>query len=114
MKKYILSPLCSALIVPGLGQILNNNLKKGVYLLAIVFILFIAGTVKLALMVKSILKGLDIDRLDSKVIQERLQGEELSFLWVLLMVFSVVWVYSVLDAFWTAKKLETQTRDHVP
>lgn len=82
--------------------------------MAIVFILFIAGTVKLALMVKSILKGLDIDRLDSKVIQERLQGEELSFLWVLLMVFSVVWVYSVLDAFWTAKKLETQTRDHVP
>ncbi len=114
MKKYILSPLCSALIIPGLGQILNNNLKKGVCLLAIVFILFITGTVKLVFMVKSILKGLDMDKLDFRVIQERLQGEDISVLWVLLMLFSVIWVYSVLDAFWTGKILESQAKDHVP
>jgi len=114
MKKYILSPLCSALIIPGLGQILNNNLKKGGCLLAIVFILFIAGTVKLVFMVKSILKGLDINKLDSRVIQERLQGEDISVLWVLLMIFSVVWIYSIFDAFWTGKKLESQIKDHVP
>lgn len=113
MKKYILSPLCSALIIPGLGQILNNNLKKGCFLLAIVFILFIAGTVKLALMVNFILKGLDMNKLNFRVIQERLQAEDISVLWVLLAVFSMVWIYSVLDAFWTGKKLETQIKDHI-
>jgi len=114
MKKYILSPLCSALVIPGLGQILNNNLKKGVCLLAIVFILFIAGTVKLVFMVKSILKGLDMNQLDFRLIQERLEGEDISVLWALLMIFSVVWIYSVLDAFWMGKKLESQLKDHVP
>ena len=114
MKKYILSPLCSALVIPGLGQILNNNLKKGGCLLAIVFILFIAGTVKLAFMVKSILKGLDMNKLDSRIIQERLQGEDISVLWVLLIFFAMVWIYSVVDAFLTGKKLESQTKDHVP
>ena len=43
MKKYILSPLCSAFIVPGLGQILNGHMKKGVIILSIVFILIVAG-----------------------------------------------------------------------
>ena len=114
MKKYILSPLCSALIIPGLGQVLNNNLKKGVCLLAIVFILFIAGTVKLAFMVNSILKGLGMNKLDLRIIQERLQGEDISVLWVLLAAFSMVWIYSVLDAFWVGKKLESQTKDCVP
>jgi len=114
MKKYILSPLCSALIIPGLGQILNNNLKKGCCLLAIVFILFIAGTVKLAFMVNSILRGLDMNKLDFRVIQERLRGEDISVLWLLLAVFSMVWIYSVLDAFWMGKKLESQTKDQGP
>ena len=114
MKKYILSPLCSALIIPGLGQILNNHLKKGLCLLAMVFILFIAGTVKLAFMVKSILKGSDMNQLNFRIIQERLQGEDISVLWALLVVFSMVWIYSVLDAFWTGKKLESQAKDHIP
>ena len=65
-------------------------------------------------MVKSILKGLDFYQLDSRVIQERHQGEDISVLWVLLMIFAVVWIYSVLDAFWTGKKLESRAKDHVP
>ena len=113
MKKYILSPLCSALIIPGLGQILNNHLKKGISLLAVVFILFITGTVKLIIMVKSVLKGLDMDRLDSEIIQKRLQGEDISVFWVLLILFSMVWLYSVIDAFLTGKKLENQAKGHV-
>ena len=38
MKKSIISPLCSALIIPGLGQVINNNIKKGLIILGIVFV----------------------------------------------------------------------------
>ncbi len=113
MKKYILSPLCSALVIPGLGQIINQDLKKGISILSVVFILFIAGAVKLSLTIKSMLTGSGDSRLNSKVIMERLQGEDFSILWFLLLAFAIVWVYSVLDAFWRGKKLEGQTEDDI-
>jgi len=108
MKKYILSPLCSALITPGLGQIINHHLKKGLIVMAIVFLLFIAGTVKLILIISSLLRGQAIDRLDSIVIMERLQGEDFSTIWVLLILFGIVWLYSVLDAFREGKKIDEE------
>ena len=35
MKKAVIASLCSAFIIPGLGQILNNNIKKGLVILAL-------------------------------------------------------------------------------
>ncbi|MBW2345011.1 MAG: hypothetical protein JRF53_13570 [Deltaproteobacteria bacterium] len=46
MKKAILSPLSSAFVIPGLGQIINRHLKKGVCILAGTFVLFIAALIK--------------------------------------------------------------------
>ncbi|MGD2126272.1 MAG: hypothetical protein PVG99_09345 [Desulfobacteraceae bacterium] len=108
MKRSILSPLCSAFVVPGLGQIINQSLKKGLVILAIVFGLFVGGTVKLAFMIKSIINqpGFRIDHPERFV--EKIQGEGLSSLWYLIIAFAVVWIYSVLDAFWSGKKLDNQ------
>jgi ABC-type uncharacterized transport system fused permease/ATPase subunit len=106
MKRSILSPLCSALIIPGLGQVINHHYKKGLIILAIVFILFIAGTVKLAVMINSLIGGLGIDRLDSEVIMQRLQAEDISGLTFLLIAFGIVWLYSVLDAFLEGRKMD--------
>ncbi len=108
MKRYILSPLCSAFIIPGLGQILNQNLKKGLCLLGMVFILFIAAVIKFSLIVKSLLRGSEITRANAKFLGERLQGEDFTLLWVLLFLFAMIWVYSVIDAFWTGRKMERQ------
>jgi hypothetical protein len=33
MQKAIMSPLCSGLVIPGLGQIINQDLKKGIIIL---------------------------------------------------------------------------------
>ncbi len=108
MKKYIVSPLCSALIVPGLGQIINRNLKKGLCILSIVFVLFVAGTIKLAFTIRSLFQGSEISQLNSATVGERLQGEDFTLLWVLLIFFGIVWLYSVIDAFWTAKEMESR------
>ncbi len=108
MKKYILASLCSLFIVPGLGQIINQNLKKGLCILSVVFILFVAGTIKLFFVLRSVLTHANAGRLNTGSIAEQLQGKDLVVLWVLLGLFAVVWIYSVLDAFWTGKRMENQ------
>jgi uncharacterized membrane protein len=95
MKRSLLSPLCSAFIVPGLGQILNQNVKKGLIILAIVLTLFLAGTVKLAFMLKSMMNH-----------PETPSVHALRSLWYLILPFVITWVYSVIDAFWTGRKLD--------
>ncbi len=114
MKKYILSPLCSAVIIPGLGQILNNQIKKGLIMLGIVFLLFIAGTIKLALVINSLMEEVTIDRLGSTAVLENLYAEDLSVLWLILIAFGIVWVYSVLDAFRQGRKIDSNTDKDSP
>jgi hypothetical protein len=113
MKKYILSPLCSAIIIPGLGQIINQNIKKGLCILSLVFVLFILAVLKLFFLVNSLYRGAELGRLDSGTIMEKLQNESLLLLWVLLILFAVVWIYSIVDAFWTGKKIENQVESDI-
>jgi hypothetical protein len=106
MKRQIISPLCSALIIPGLGQIINHNIKKGLIILGIVFILFIAGTVKLAQMILYLANGQTTAALDTDAIMQRLQDMNLSAIYILFIAFGIVWVYSIWDAFLQGKKID--------
>jgi hypothetical protein len=108
MKKSILSPLCSAFVIPGLGQIINRDLKKGLFILGVVFLLFVGGAVKLAFIIKSLATHPEITRHQPGAIMERLQRMDFSPLLVLIIAFAVVWFYSVLDAFWTGKKRDSE------
>lgn len=98
MKRSLLSPLCSAFVVPGLGQILNQNFKKGLIILAIVLGLFLGGTVKLAFTLKSMMNQPEVHAFNA-----------LGSLWYLIFPFVITWVYSVMDAFWTGRKLDKET-----
>ncbi len=110
MKKSILSPLCSAIIIPGLGQILNQNRKKGLTILAVVFILLIGSVVKLTTMILSLVETQDIVPSDSLVIMEKLRRDDFSVFWILLMVFGIVWLYSIVDAFLEGRKIDGRRR----
>ena len=116
MKKTILSPICSALIIPGLGQVINGNLKKGVVLLAMVFLLLLGAVLKLVFLVQSFIKQSNISSDPSPAHVKTLQGEDFSFLVYFIVAFAIIWVYSVFDAFWTGKKLEkeVQPEDNPP
>ena len=95
MKKSVISPICSAVIIPGLGQVLNNNLKKGLIILGVVFLLFIGGVVKLTLIITEALKDPAIGNIDKKIIYE----DGFSTLWIIIILFGIIWIYSVVDAF---------------
>lgn len=115
MKKAIVSPLCSGLIIPGLGQIMNQDLKKGGLLLGGVFLLFIAGIIKLIYLVHSIFRSSNIDIADADMIMVRLRAENLILLWALAALFVLLWVYSVVDAYVGGRRIdEMEERDLEP
>ncbi len=84
MKKAIASSLCSAFVIPGLGQILNKELKKGILLLGGVFLLFIIGVIKMVQLVKAILQPGHLETLSPDDIMLRLKAQDSSLLWVIM------------------------------
>ena len=106
MRRQIISSLCSAFIIPGLGQILNYQVKKGLFLLGAVFILFLGGTVKLALIINSLFSTNAIANLNTEIVMNNLKGEDLSTVYGLIIIFGCLWLYSILDAFWYGRKID--------
>ena len=103
MKKTIVAPLCSGLVIPGLGQILNQQIRKGVLLLGLVFLLFVAGAVKLAFTISSVTRRPDLAETSQGAMAG---GGDLLFVAGIIAAFAILWVYSVADAFWVARHSE--------
>lgn len=108
MRKYILSPICSAFVVPGLGQVLNQNLVKGIVIMGIVFILIIGSTIHIALTLKSVIQKMPPGLSSPEKILEMFMQQDLHVLGYFIIAFAVIWVYSVADAFWVGLKIEKQ------
>lgn len=108
MKKYLLSPFCSAIIVPGLGQVINEQIKKGLLLLGLVFTLLVAVTVKLTVVINRQMAGMDLANIDLKKIIEKMMGEDFSLFGILGLCFAFIWIYSIIDAFWVGLKIEQE------
>ena len=107
MKKAIISPVCSGLVIPGLGQIINQDLKKGILLLAGVFVLFIAGIVKLVRIIRSILELDSGNIADPEAIMAKIRAEDPTLLWVIGALFAILWIVSVVDAYVKGRHLDS-------
>jgi len=99
MKKAILSPLCSALVIPGLGQVINQHLKKGVAILAAVFVLLVGFTVHLYRVVQTVMMSGSVSLEDPASVVRKVMEQGASGLGVLLALFGLLWLYAVVDAF---------------
>lgn len=106
MKKAFVSALCSALVIPGLGQIMNQHVKKGVSILLAIFLLFVAGVIKLFHLTQAVLKDIENNRSDPGGLMDTLRAQDISLLWYLLGALTILWFYSVLDAYLTGKKID--------
>jgi len=115
MKKAIVSPLCSGLVIPGLGQIMNQDLKKGGLLLGGVFVLFIAGIIKLVHLIHSIFRSGNMGSSTPEMIMARLGEQNLTLLWVMTALFILLWVYAVVDAYLGGRRIDKmEKRSLVP
>jgi len=109
MKKKIISTLSSAFVIPGLGQIINGQIAKGSILLGGVTALFILIVVKVSSDVVQALNSIEDTQLNQdffREVTERLARQSHTYLIILGMIFLGVWVYSVVDAYRTGKRLD--------
>ncbi len=108
MKKAIVSPLCSAFVIPGLGQILNQQIKKGVLLLGAVFALFIAIIVQLYKLVNSLLEHAELGSLTPSDIVAHMGQMDSCLLAGLMFLSLALWAYSVIDALYYGLKADKE------
>ena len=106
MKKVLLAPLCSGVIIPGLGQIINGQLKKGLFILGAVFALFGIGVYRLYRMVGAALDKAERAPTDLAAFVESLKAEDPSLLWYLTAAFAALWLYSVVDSAVAGRRLD--------
>jgi hypothetical protein len=99
MKKYIISTFCSAIIVPGMGQVINGQIKKGLIHMGIVFVIIFTLVMKLAKMIMNILPGIDPEKVSIDQILAKVDFTDYTFIRVISFIFLVLWIYSIIDAF---------------
>jgi TM2 domain-containing membrane protein YozV len=106
MKKYILSTLASALIVPGLGQIINRQVIKGLIIMSGVFILLLVCMYKLVLITMDLVKNLDPEEINFNTLLAKVHEQDLGALEIFIIAFIVVWIFAIIDAFMVGLRLE--------
>jgi hypothetical protein len=106
MKQYFLSPLCSAFVVPGMGQVLNRHVKKGLVLMGLVFLLLAAATCEFIKLVRPALDPLTLQESGFAGILHQINHWHSSNLGLIAILSGMVWLYSVLDAFLYGIKFE--------
>jgi len=104
----LVSALLSGLVIPGAGQIVNGDLKRGIFLI-VVFLGSIVWFMKVLIeRLTVILPGTPEEwKQNPQILQETMQklfvetpGVFLTF--ELLMI--MIWIYSIVDAYMSAKK----------
>ena len=110
MKKAFISPLASGLVIPGLGQVLNHQLKKGVVLLLVTLGLFVALLVQLYSIINFMIKHPRLYPFSPDGIMKALADYHPTALFAVIAGFVALWIYSVVDALIYGIKVD-QTED---
>jgi len=112
MKKAVLAPLCSALVIPGLGQVINQHIKKGVILLAVDFAFIIAFTIEMYQIVRGVIGSGVLNSGKPKMVMELIMAGDHASLVFLFAAFGVLWIYSIVDAFLGGRKADELEKYH--
>jgi hypothetical protein len=111
MKQTLLAPLLSAFILPGMGQIVNKDYRKGGLLIAGVSLLFLALFIMIVIDLNRVIRTLPGDVFEKNppsfsFIAETLSRQSHPGLYLFLLLLGLVWAYSIWDAYTVARKNE--------
>ena len=104
MKNSIMAPLFSALVLPGLGQIINRQYIKGIILIGAATVLFLTVLIKVLIDFSAVMgqvMGPDMQLGADKwsLIAAGMRERGFTFIMVLLVLGAAIWLYSVIDAY---------------
>jgi hypothetical protein len=109
MKPVILAPLLSAFVLPGLGQVVNGQVRKAGLLIAAVSLLFLTLFFKVLYDLNKFFMSLPPEAYGNKgpslsTAAQTLSRQDNALLIILVVLLAGVWVYGVWDAFAVARK----------
>lgn len=110
MNQSVKAALLSALVFPGVGQIVNGHIKRGwtfVAIVAVLLVMLISKLMQQALLVLEEMqkKGAAIDINEvSRISAEVVSFSNNLFLNVTLSILIVTWLISIVDAYRVGKK----------
>jgi arabinogalactan oligomer/maltooligosaccharide transport system permease protein len=108
MKKTLTSPLLSALVIPGAGQLNNRQYVKGVIMIVVVLVSLSAFIIKICRDVLSIISSTGQDKMSPDNISQlaiQVQQKNAGIIVMLMLLFLVVWIYGIIDAYVYGKKI---------
>jgi hypothetical protein len=108
MKRKILSPLLSALVIPGLGQAMNSSLLKAAVLLALVMLLASGGIISLYVSLKKAAYALGNHGSFFSNLNDLFSEADMTIPALFLAALALLWLYSVVDAFVEGMRLDAQ------
>lgn len=116
MKRTLLAPLLSALVLPGLGQVINGELRKAGLLIATVSLLFLALFFKVLFDLNKVFTAHLGDPSGSSApslpqVAQTLSGGDKKVLFLLLGLFIGIWIYGIWDAYRGARRSEKKPSD---
>ena len=112
MKKAVLSPLCSGLIVPGMGQIMNQQVMKGLSLMAAVFVLLVSATVNIFLIMDDIFQQGNLEIINPQAVMEVLDSKDFTATGIIVILSMAVWLYSIIDALINGIRLDKSIKEN--
>ncbi len=109
MKDYIKAPLLSGLVLPGLGQVVNQQIIKGLVLMGLITVIFLTLLVKVfvdlsAVMAEVVGPDLGLGPDTFSRIVDGMRERNLNLLYFLEGLGVSVWAYAVIDAFLTGRR----------
>lgn len=116
MKRSILAPLCSAFVLPGLGQIVNRQIIKGILLAGGITILFLTILVKVMLDLSAVMGGIMGSNLALEggklpLLLAGMKARDMTMLYILICLGAAVWAFSIFDAYLTGRRYQTQAKE---
>ena len=116
MKNAIKGMLLSGLVLPGLGQVVLKSYKRGIALMLIVLIAFIAIVVSAARQAIVVLEkvaseggAVDMESISHAASQATTSGDHMLYNLALLLIL-VCWLVGIVDAYITGKKIDRGER----
>ncbi|MGD8561082.1 MAG: hypothetical protein PVG03_01035 [Desulfarculaceae bacterium] len=109
MRRALVAPLASGLVMPGLGQLINRQPGKGAALIMGASLLFL---ITLGLAFYKVSQALiamgELAPGGDKwaALRAELINQGSGWLLVLFVIFAAIWLYAVIDAFRTGRRLD--------
>jgi TM2 domain-containing membrane protein YozV len=111
MKKAISSPFLSAFVFPGLGQINNRQILKGLSLILITLFTLIFIFLKVLSSVLRAIPDKEKITLSPHLIAsltQKVQTENKEIILFAIIFLSIIWVFNIVDAYMNGKKIDSK------